>query len=297
MKHFIAVVGFLLVAFIAPAQSVSAATLQIAPLEYRTKLEKGEVKKGYVDINNPTDKKVKVATEVQAFRQINNDGGLQFYDDKLISKGIKPELEAFVLGPREAIRLYFTINGNKLPSGDVYAALFTKTQPAKPTNGVGQQVRVGTILSIINKTPGSRDAEIVAVNASPFQLGSTVQGTYSIKNTAPKNTSSGFYPTSRIDVWPGQSFEHEGSLIFSGITRENSFTYSDIAPGIHKVTVSYGNSAASQWVVVVPAWLLLIGGAVVLIIAIEVILWRRRIRKHRTKASIKKKKINITDGN
>lgn len=266
-------------------QSASALGLKIAPLEYKTTLKEDEVQQGFIDISNPSGQAVTVRTSVQAFKQINNDGGLQFYDEGLVASGIKPELSTFDIGPHEALRMFFTINGTTLPEGDVYAAIFFTTEPAQQANGVGQLVRVGTVLSIVNKTPGSRKAEVTGISLPPLQLSDTVSGTYKIKNTGP--AASGFYPSVRVSAWPGgKPRQMESSLVFGGRERVNDFSY-QTGIGIHLVEISYGNSKKSQWVITLAPWMLVALLLIILIVGIELLLLKRR-RKTRPKKTHKK---------
>lgn len=274
----------LLMAFLAgflallSASSTYALGLKVAPLEYRTELKKGERQKGFIDISNPSGQTMVVEVSVRAFKQINDDGGLRFYDDAHVEAGIVPELDRFELGPREAIRAYFTIDGAKLPDGDVYAAVFFSTAPAQAKSGVGQQVRVGTLLSIVNRTPGERKAIVSALDIPFFQADDSIRGTYSIMNTG--DHDGGFYPDVIISAWPSnEKVRKKSGLVFGGHTRENPFTF-EAGFGIRRVTVSYGSSSRSQWVVALPAWAAL-GGAVLMVAALtELVLWYR----HRIKA-------------
>ena len=258
---------------IGQVQDVSALGLKVAPLEYKTTLKKDEVQQGFVDVSNPSSVAVNVSTSVQAFKQINNDGGLQFYDEGLVSTGIRPELKQFELGPRESLRLFFSVDGRTLPEGDVYAALFFSTEPSAEQPGVGQSVRVGTILSIINTTPGSRKAEVTGVRMPLIQLDDTAKGTYSIKNTGPE--TSGFYPEVKVSVWPGSSKTLDGSLVFGGRERTNDFS-AVTGYGLHRVEVAYGDSTRSQWVLTLAPWMLILGLLVTIVVGVEIMLLRRR---------------------
>jgi hypothetical protein len=228
MKFRIFFLGLATMALVAViyAPTSSALGLKVAPLEYKTTLKKNERQVGIIDVSNPMGQTVHVRTSVQAFRQIDNNGGLQFYDDERTASGIKTDLGQFDLGPREALRMSFTIDGAKLPEGDVFAAIFFTTDLAVPRSGVGQLVRVGTILSIVNKTPGSRAAEITGFNAAFLQLSDTPRGTYK---------------------------------------------------------VGYGNSKKSQWVVTIAPWMLIATIMVILIIGIELLLYKRRHKFARQK--------------
>lgn len=262
------------IAALIPVTSAHALGLKVAPLEYKSTLKENETQKGFIDVSNPSSQAVTVAVSVQAFRQIDDDGGLEFYDDKQVRAGIKPELPTLELGPREAIRLFFTADSNLLPEGDVFAALFFTTDPKQPRNGVGQLVRVGTLLSLVNKNPGPRKAEITSLSLPFVQLDDTVSGTYTVKNTGPKQ--SGFFPSVVVSSWPAtQSKQVESSLVFGGRERENNFTHS-LGYGIHKVSVGYGSSQKSQWVVTIAPWMLVTAALIIVVIGIEFLLLKKR---------------------
>lgn len=252
----------------------SALGLKIAPLEYKTTLKQDEVKQGFIDVSNPSSQAVNVRTSVQTFRQIDDDGGLQFFDDEQIASGIKLEVQTFELGPREAFRIFFTIDGKALPEGDVYAAIFFTTDPKQPRNGVGQLVKVGSILSIVNKTPGERKAIVTGISLPFIQLSTTVSGTYDIKNTG--REGSGFYPTVNVTSWPSnQSKKLESSLVFGGRQRSNDFKY-DTGFGIHRVEVVFGDSKKGQWVVTIAPWMLVLILLVIVVVGVELLLLKRR---------------------
>lgn len=274
---------FILIAFgaILPADPASALGLKVTPLEYRTTLQRNEKKKAFIDVSNPSGQTIDVTTSVQAFRQINNEGALQFYDDPVIEAGIQTDLESFQLGSREAVRMFIQVDGQKLPEGDVFAAVFFTTAPTQPKNGIGQLVRVGTLLSIVNHTPGERKAKVSGLTAPFWQMSDEVNGSYNIKNIG--QSKSGFYPEVTLSTWPsGKQHKLVGSLVFGGRERENQFAY-DIGVGIHKIEVSYGDSKQERWVVTMPAWLVIALVLVVTIVVAELLLMKRRRRiKRRT---------------
>ena len=103
--------------FVAPP--VSAASLKVAPLEYRTTLKQGEKKKGFIDVSNPTKETVRVRTSAQAFRQIDDNGSLQFFDNEQVSAGVLLDLDEFELGPLEAVRMYFILDSTRCVRGDL----------------------------------------------------------------------------------------------------------------------------------------------------------------------------------
>lgn len=229
-----------------------AVSLKLAPLEYRTTLRSGEKQKGYVDVSNPTTETLRVKTSAQAFRQVDDNGTLQFYEDEKFSSGVLLDLDEFDLGPHEAVRMYFILDGSKLPMGDVYGAIFFTTTPTKHTDGVGQAVRLGTLLSVVNGTPGQREAKVVSLNTSFIQIGDTVKGSYAIKNTGDPAKATGFYPVVRTSIWPfGEAKTSKGKLIFAGRTRENDFELKTPLVGFYKVSAAFGSSVQSKWIFVI----------------------------------------------
>lgn len=274
MKKLFIFMLFVALGAMVPAASTAALGLKVTPLEYRTTLQKNEKKKAFIDVSNPSGQTINVRTSVQAFRQINNEGALQFYSDPVIEAGIQTDLETFQLGPREAVRMFIQVDGQKLSEGDVFAAVFFTTAPTQLKNGVGQLVRVGTLLSIVNNTPGERKAKVSKLTAPFWQMSEELNGSYSIKNIG--QSKSGFYPKVTLSSWPsGKQHELVGSLVFGGRERENQFAY-DIGVGIHKIEVSYGNSKQERWVVTMPAWLVIALVIIVTIVVAELLLMKRR---------------------
>ena len=236
------------------APSVDALGLKVAPLEYPVALKKGEKQKGFIDLSNPAGVSVRVKTSVQAFEQTDDKGTLRFFDDEAVSRGVKTDLDEFELGPREAIRMYFLVDGSELPSGDVFAAIFFTTQPAAKGTGVTELVRLGTILSIVNGTPSGRRAEISRLDIPSFQFGDMVRGSYAVKNTSNPQESTGFYPAIVLAVDP---FHEEkvvkSRLVFADRTRTNSFELNTSRIGLHKISVSYGANTKEKWVLILNA--------------------------------------------
>lgn len=268
------ILSVLMTTLVMTGSTASAIGLKVQPLQYKAAVKNGENLQGFIDVSNPSSVAVNVSVSVQGFRQINNDGGLEFYQDERLSAGIRPEQSSLELGSREAIRLYFTIAGKTLPQGDIHAALFFTTEPAQAQSGVGQSVRVGTLLSLVNETPGVRKATLTGFSAPLLQLDDTINGEYRIKNTGPKDT--GFYPTVEVTAWPnGSARQVEGSLVFGGRERTNDVTYKT-GYGIHRINVKYGQSSASRWVISVAPWMVVLGLFVLVIVAIELLLIKRR---------------------
>lgn len=271
------IAGIIATTFFGFTTDAEAISLKAAPLEYRTNLKTGESKKGFIDISNPTNEKVIVYTTVLAFRQTDNEGTLQFIDVEQLKQGIKLDLDSFELGPKEAIRMYFLLDGKLLPSGDVFGGIFFTTQPTKATFGSGQSVKLGTLLSIVNGTPGSRSAEVASMSVPFFSLSNELTGSYIIKNTGDPKNSTGFYPQVSTRVWPfGKEKVQTGKLVFAARSRENSFQVQTPPFGIYRVEASYGASIQSKWVVV--AHPLAIIGLFMLLVATALLVKLRRRR-------------------
>jgi hypothetical protein len=207
----------LVVVFSVPTHAQS---LRIQPLEYRSRIATGEPQKGFIDISNPDAVATVVHIDVQAFRQVDDQGTLQFYSNEAVSAGVLPDLTEFELGPKETMRLFFIVNGSKLPSGDVYAVLFATAQVKGDASGVRQTVRAGTLLSIVNGTPGARQASITQLKMPFLQLGEEIDGSYVVKNSADPKKATGFYPEVTISIDPLHAEQKVVSrLVFAGRAR------------------------------------------------------------------------------
>lgn len=256
-----------------------AQTLRIQPLEYRTNLKTGEIQKGFIDITNPGDKSSLVRVDVRGFRQIDNQGTLQFYESEQLTAGVLPDLNDFELGPKETVRMFFHVDGSKLPPGDVFAAIFATAQETDTKSGAHQTVRAGTLLSIVNQTPGSRDAHITDLNIPFFQFGSHLSGSYTVKNTAKQNEATGFYPAITIVIHPFKAeYKQPVKLVFAGISRDSSFTIEESRLGFYKVSVTHAGSMKERWVFMATgAWFVraIVGLICSTLLIVGVIVWRR----------------------
>ncbi len=259
------------------ATSVHASSLKLAPLEYRTTLKKGEKKKGFIDISNPSPSTVRVRVSVQGFRYIDDKPTMQFFNDEQLSEGIRTDLSSFTLKSRQAVRMYFLVDGLKLPSGDVYAGIFFTTEPTKQANGVNQRIKVGTLLSMVNGTPGARKASITGINVPFVQLGDTIKGTYTLYNPADPKKSTGFYPNVKLKKWPGSGERNETALLlFAGRSRVNDILYENVGFGLHRIELAHGNSSRTAWVFVISKGLALLVGIIAAAALLELSLYRRR---------------------
>ncbi|HEV7951941.1 MAG TPA: hypothetical protein VGO98_01055 [Candidatus Saccharimonadales bacterium] len=226
-------------------------SLKVQPLQYEESLEKGERKKGFIDVTNPLTQVVKVNFSVEGFRQIDNKGNLAFYQDEQLSEAIQLDYYQFEIPANKTLRLYFIADGTKLPSGDVFAAIFARTAN-EISSGASPSVRVGTLLILSNGTPSARNAEITELTASPVQVGASLDGVMTIKNNAPSNTSNGFFPVVTVSVWPFGSVEKvKGPLVFAGNAREVPIHLPSNQLGVYKMSASIGDSHKDVWLLLV----------------------------------------------
>lgn len=279
----------LLSVFILQTGTASAASLKIAPRNYDTSLQKGEVKKGFVDVSNPGNESVKVSFSVEAFRQIDDDGSLEFYRSEQLSSGVKLDYDAITIGPREAYRVYFLLDGSKLPEGDIFAALFASTVP-KSQAGSAQAVRVGTLLTIQNGTPVEHTADVVGFETNWLQTGDALSATIRVKNPSDPGDATGFYPTVRVATAPYGGRDVKGPLLFAGRTRVVEYLQPGNYFGPIWLSASVNDSSKGQLVFAVTGyWRWLAPISVVALVVAGVILQRSGIMK-RTPRSLDKRK-------
>lgn len=258
---------------------VGAVSLQMTPLEYRSVLPTdAATQKGYVDIRNTSLDTLIGQIEVRGFRQIDTTGALEFYVDEQIEAGIRPELTQFELGPGELLRLYFVVDGTKLPPGDVYAALFASTtsQSGQFTTGAA---RVGTLMSLVNGRPGERQATVERLTMPFWQISDGMQAQFWIHNTSDPSKATGFYPD--IHVRSGKYIDKHvaGPLVFAGLSREVTFKQSGDYLGLVDVQISVGDSQIRQQVFMITGryrWLLPLGIiGVITAVYMSLHLWHR----------------------
>ena len=265
-------------------EKTNAEGLQIRPLLYREKLQPGEVKKGFVDISNSSHTPVTLLLRAKSFRQTGNNGSLQFLDSDAIKEGIRLDLREVVLAPREAVRVYFVIDGKKLPQGDVFAAIFAATK-AESNTGIAPSAQVGTLLILENGDPGPRRAAVVGLDLARVHIASTsISGTGLVRNTAPADQSTAFFPDMKISIGPGkgQTRQFEGPLVFAGNTREVRFT----VPvgnrfGLFRLTLEAQGAKRDTWVFLITGfwrWLVPLSIAALVLIFLRLRkpeLWRK----------------------
>lgn len=260
------------------ASPVFAESLRIAPLQYQTTLKSGERQKGYVDISNPEADTVNVAFEVKAFRQKDDEGGIEFYDDATVSSGVLLDLTSAELGPHEVLRLVFLIDGTKLPEGNIFAAVLAHTVP-KTSSSAAQSVRVGTVLEITNGTPGNHTASITQFSAPFFQVGDKVSATFTVHNDDSTGVTGGFRPQIAVSVLPYSTDEVSGPLIFNARSRTVAYAAKGNYFGLVWLKATTGDSSKGQLVFLMTGywrWLVLLLIAVFGLMVLVAVLMHQR---------------------
>lgn len=283
MRWLAGIAVLLSVALLNGATASADASLQLQPLQYVETLRKGEQKQGYIDVSNPSTQPIVVEFNVQAFRQIDDKGSLVFYEDEIITSGITLDYQEKEIPEKKTLRLFFKVDGTKLPPGDVFAAIFAQTKPIE--SAMIPSVRVGTVLMLTNGSPGVRQATIESLSLPLFHLGESIAGVVRIKNTAPGSSASGFFPKINIRTWPfGSNTAITGPLIYAGNTRTVDFDIPSSQLGVYKVSASYGNSTKEQWIIVMTGlwrWLAIttIIGIIVAVFFLKFVYKRRSVRR------------------
>lgn len=270
---------------------ISALGAKVAPLLYEIKLDKGEVKKGHFDISNPNDYETTFKVELESFRQINSSGELAFEAKPEYQQGIKFDYDEFTLDARETLRLYFTVDANKLPKGGVYAAAFFRTVEAAPvpdSTSIQPSTRVGTLLLIENGGGGSKVAEVSELNAPFFQIGKSIKLDATLKNIGDDNALA-FFPKVTAKLQPyGSSKTKKTELIFPSIQRKTSLNLAGSYFGPLRAEVTAGSNRAYVWIFAITGWGRVV--AVVLVIATIIfvhLIWRRNKKKKHNEKSKK----------
>lgn len=254
MSRWVLICILAIVAELVLGQPVNAESLRIQPLQYKAELKKGERKKGFIDVTNPSNVPVEAKFYVQGFRQVDSKGNLNFFKSEQLEKGLLLDYESVEIGAGQTLRLFFIADGTKLPTGDVFGVIFAETLPLMQT-GAKTTVRVGSLVMLTNQTPGSRTAEITHLLVPFFQLGSHVKGEIAIKNPAPKSSATGFFPDITIGVSPwGKALTKEGPLLFAGITRKVDFEQPSNAFGLYQVNVQANNASKTAMVFLITGW-------------------------------------------
>jgi hypothetical protein len=227
--------------------------LQIRPLLYQQKLQPGESKKGFVDVSNATHTPITIVLRTKSFRQIDNKGNLQFFDSDTVAGAIRLDLTEVDLGPSEAVRVYFVIDGAKLPAGDNFAAIFAATK-VETASGAAPSAQVGTLLVLENGSGGPHTAIVEKVSAPLVSFSDTLHATAQVRNPGQAKKSSAFFPQLTATVGPifGVKKQFQGPLIFSGITRSVPVSIATKHRiGFYKLAVMTQDGEKSRWVFLV----------------------------------------------
>jgi hypothetical protein len=253
-----ATIALLALALMTPGLArADAVGLQLAPLKYDQTLTAKRIQEGTIDIGNPSDAAVAVETSVQGFRQTNSNGDLSYYNDATLSAAIMPDLHAFNLGPREAVRMTFSIDPNKLPNGGIYAVIFFRTVPVNQSatsSFVTQSARVGTLLILNNGGVAPVGGSIANFGVPQVQLGDGIGGSFDYRMM---NGSVAVSPTlsSRIYPW-GKAVTSTNGLVLPGNTR--SFKLQRVGSYFGLVPISLTDTRTGQsvtaWSLVCTGW-------------------------------------------
>lgn len=227
------------------SQPAGASSISLQPSIVKGALGTGEKQKGYVDVINPGSSKIIVSLSVQAFRQKDDTGAVEFYDDAQVTRGLKLDLSEVELNGHEALRLYYQADAAVLPAGDVLAAIFATVKPVANAPAA-QAVRVGTLLVLQNTETPKRQLAVSDLSASPLQLGSSLQAEFALRNDAPPVNA--FFPEITVGTSPYGRQVVEGPLVTSGHQRTISYVKSGDYLGPVKVTVSVDGGQKSVWV-------------------------------------------------
>lgn len=269
----------LMLTLLLPLGNVHATSFVMRPLIYDDVLKTGEKKRGFVDISNPSGATLELKTSIQAFRQINDQGGLEFFDNEHVSSGILLDLDSFTLKPHETLRLYFLIDGARLPEGDVFAAVFVSTVPEK-TSGASVSVRVGTLLIIKNGTATSHKADIESLEASVFQFGEAITTRMYVRNVADEKAQTGFFPEITVALQPYTAKSATGPLVFAGRTR--TIDYREIGNyfGPIRIDAGTGDSHKTRIIFAVTGYWRWLAPLILVLISFLAALFKRRYSKH-----------------
>lgn len=275
-RYWLAFVFALGLTFFCNSSPVAASSIRLQPAIVRGSLGTGEKQKGYIDVINPDSSKIAVSFSVQAFRQKDDSGAVEFYEDAQLSRGLLLDLNEVELGGHEALRLYYQADAAVLPDGDVLAAIFATVKPTEDAPAA-QAVRVGTLLVLQNSVTPKRQLAITELSASPLQFGASLRADFALRNDAPP--VNGFFPQISVTTAPYGKQLVDGPLVTSGRQRQISYVKPGSYVGPIKITVSVEGAQRSRWVFAVTGfwqWLL----PLILVIAIcSFAIWRVRRRR------------------
>lgn len=251
-----------------------AMSLRIQPASVTSSLSSNERKKGFVDIVNPTGNPVIVSLSVQAFRQVDSAGMLEFYDDSAVTKGLLLDYDKVELLGHEALRLYYVADGTKLPKHDVLAAIFATVSP-KSEQSASAAVRVGTIV-VLQRDSVKRQLQIQDLEAPMIQLGDGIEARFALKNTAaPINA---FYPDISVTTWPYGDENVTGPLVAAGNQRQIEYIKKGSYVGPLKLTIRSHGASKTLWVVAATGYWRWVLPAILFVGAVVLYIFRRHKR-------------------
>ncbi len=258
--------------------------LQVAPLQYEDTLKPGHIENGFIDVANPGDAAVNIISEVKGFKQTGANGDLQFFSDPDLAAAIKVSLESFTLGPREAVRVIFSVDPAKLPGGGVYAAVFFRTQPPSQTSTssyVAESANVGTLLLLNNGASTAHYGQVTALRLPFWQFGGGLTGSLTYHNTDTTATPLGFRPSLEVRVLPwGKAPKLNTGLVLPKATRVFPVARPGAYFGLLPVFVTdtdTGNTVAT-WVFACTG---LYGFVVIVLVVLLVLLLAVHLARHR----------------
>lgn len=226
-----------------PPVWASAPALKVSPLKYQEIIPADTPKLGFIDVSNPSDVTIRVVSEVQAFRQLNLEGDLEYFPDQRLADGIKLASTDFELGSREAARIGFTIDPLKLGKGGAFGAVFFRTVPPASQAGDGStittSVRVGTLLVLNVGNEIKAEGKMRKLSLPWLQIGPGLAGTLEYANTASLAGAVAFNPALDIKAGPwGRASRVEGPLVLPGNTRRMEFAKPGSYLGILPVSIT-----------------------------------------------------------
>ncbi len=266
------------------AANAGSTSLQVAPLQYEAKLESGKVSTGFIDVANPTGTTITIQSSVRGFKQTGTDGGLEFFDDPILAAAIKPGLTEFALGPREAVRVVFSVDATKLPQGGVYAAIFFNTAPPRESAShsyIAEIANIGTLLLLTNGEGSTHQGQVQGLMLKHWQWGSSLEGAFSFTNTDHTAQPVGFKPQLNVRVMPwGHRQDTETGFVLPGTTRQFSFTRPGAYFGLLTVTVADADTGThtTSWVLACTGWCRWAVPVVIVALGYMVYHWRQRRR-------------------
>jgi hypothetical protein len=273
---------------LAPAPAMAALPeLRLSPLRYDAHLEPGHPKTGFIDASNPTGSTLHLAFQVQAFRQINDRGELEYYNDDRIASAITPAVSEFDLGPREAIRTKFTIDPNRLGPGGAYAVIFLRTVDAATPGHTTTSARVGSLLILDVGTGGTRTGRLTGLSVPRLVFGGNrLTAGVGYANTGHSALALAFAPTLTAQATWSPAKHLTGPFVFPGRTRRQSFSL----PAVNRLglvqlslTDATGHSSpASRWVFLMTGywtWVFPLLVLALLLAVVSLVRWKK-LRLH-----------------